>query len=137
MSPRNTYGFIFSRSVSINFSIAIIQKQQKHSDNKNHKNIFHNKPRSTNRVIPFFLFFFNQISINFNFTLSTFFSLILKNTNQFLICHLAFHFKTFFEINIKTQNQSNENFYPELRGSDPSRVHRQRAPSSSESIKCR
>jgi len=46
------------------------------------------------------------------------FSLILKNTNKFHFATLAFHFKTFFKIN-KKHNQSNEIFYPELRGSDP------------------
>jgi len=34
-TPQNTYD-LFSRSVNFNFSLVNIQKQQKHSNNKNH-----------------------------------------------------------------------------------------------------
>jgi len=48
--------FLFSCSVRFHFSLIIIwKKQQKHANNKNHKNIFINKPWFTNQVIPFYL----------------------------------------------------------------------------------
>jgi len=90
MPPWVIHAFIPLLSVSLN-----------HSKNKNNKNIqikkkhfFSNKPWP-NQVIFFPFYFFNQILNQSNSILSHF-SLILKNTNQFFICHLAFYFKTFF-----------------------------------------
>jgi len=77
--PRNTY-VLFSCSVSFN----LIKKQQKHSNNKNHKIIFHNKPRSTNQAIPFLFSFLIKFQINFNSTLSHL-SFNIKNTNQYTL----------------------------------------------------
>jgi len=86
---------------------------------------FHEQTLILNQVIVF-LFYFLKSNINqFNFIMSPF-SSILKNTNKFLFATWLFILKPFFKIKKKTQHQSNRNFYPELRGFDPSRVRRQR-----------
>jgi len=59
------------------------------------KNIFliNLDPTSSDRYL--LVHFLNQTLIDL-IPFQVFFSSILKNTNQ-LICHLAFHFKTFFQ----------------------------------------
>jgi len=99
-------------------------KNNKNSNNKKHK-YFHNQTLILNQVIVF-LFYFLKSNINqFNFIMSPF-SSILKNTNKFLFATWLFTLKSFFSKLIKNTKQINQNFYPELRGSNPSRVRRQK-----------
>jgi len=122
--------FYFSCSDSFNFSL-IIQKNKKHAKNKNTKNLFHNKPWSQIKWPLYFLFFHkSNIAIYINHILSHF-SFNIKNTNKYsfavhLPLWLSFILKHFFKTNKKHKNKSNVNFYPEVRGFDPSRVRRQR-----------
>ena len=101
------------------------KKQQKHANNKKLQKHFHNKPWFKKSSDPLFSFFHkSNIAIYINHILSHFSSNI-KNTNK-LILPLGFSFQNLFQNNKKTQNKSSVNFYPELRGFDPSRVRRQR-----------
>jgi len=102
----------FSCSVSFNFSLIIIQKQQKHANNQNHKNIFFTINLDPQiKWFPFLFSFLIKFQINFNSTLSFFFFNI-KNTNQFHFVSWLFTFKPFSKTNKKIQNKSNKFFTP-------------------------
>jgi len=120
----------FSRFIFITTLVLFLVHYSLFKDNKNmqitkNTKYFHKQTLILNQVIVF-LFYFLKSNINqFKFYHEfTFFN--IKKHKQILICHLAFYFKIFFSKLIKNTKQINRNFYPELRGSDPSRVRRQR-----------
>ena len=127
-SPQSTHAFI-SLAPIVSFQSCYSKKektckQQKHSHNQNHKNIFTTNLDSRSSDPLLLVYFLNQTLIDLIPLQVIFFN--IKKRKPILICHLAFHFKTIFKTNKKHKNKSNVNFYPELRGFDPSRVRRQR-----------
>jgi len=114
---------LFSCSISFSFSLIIIQKQQKHANNQNHKKHFFtiNLDPQIERFL--FLLFLNQISINL-ITFLSHLSFNIKKYKQILFPTWLFHLKLFSKL-IKNTKHINQNFYPKLRGSDPSRVRKQ------------
>ena len=89
--------FYFYCHVNLFYVLINIQKKQKHSHNQKTQKYFYNKPWFKIKWSFFLFSFLIKYQINFNHTLSPFF-FQYKKYKPILICHLAFHFKTFSKI---------------------------------------